>query len=107
MKDATAIYLGQIVSKNNFRVFIYAPDGSQKLVESWDSFEKHMEKGLWFASKEDAIKKDVQSEKPKSRTKKQSNKTVDIKKQSKGVLGELGLETESNIDDFLPKSENK
>ncbi len=67
MKDVTAIYLGKIVSKKNFRAYIYAPDGSQKLVESWDSYEKHMETGLWFATKEDAELSKISSEpeKPK------------------------------------------
>jgi hypothetical protein len=50
MEGAPAKYLGRIVSKENFRVFIYAPDGSQKLVNSWAEYEKHMETGLWFAS---------------------------------------------------------
>ncbi len=44
------MYLGRIVSKENFRAYIYSPDGSQKLVESWDEYEKHMETGLWLAS---------------------------------------------------------
>lgn len=57
MKGAPAVYLGKVVSKENFRVFIYAKDGSKKLVESWEEFEKHMENGLWFSSKEDALKR--------------------------------------------------
>ena len=49
-----AIYLGNIVSKLNFRVFVYSSNGSQKLVESWEEYERHMEQGLWFSTKEDA-----------------------------------------------------
>ena len=49
MKDAPAIYLGRIVSKENFRVFIYGQGGVQKLVESWDEYEEHMASGVWFA----------------------------------------------------------
>jgi len=54
MKDTPAIYLGKIVSKKNFRAFIHAPNGATKLVNSWDEYEAHMEKGLWFPTKEDA-----------------------------------------------------
>jgi len=55
MKDAPAIYLGRVVSKKNFRTYIYCADGISKLVESWDDFEKHMETGIWFASKKEAL----------------------------------------------------
>lgn len=54
MKGEPARYLGRIVSKEHFRAFIYGADGQKKLVESWDSFEAHMQTGLWFASKHDA-----------------------------------------------------
>lgn len=54
MKGAPANYLGRIVSKENFRAFIYAPNGDQRLVESWGEFEANMESGVWFATKEDA-----------------------------------------------------
>lgn len=50
MDGATAIYLGRIVDKKHFRVFIYSSDGQKKLVSSWDDFENHMQTGLWFAS---------------------------------------------------------
>lgn len=64
MDGVPAIYLGRIVSKEHFRVFIYAPDGSQKIVNSWDDFEKHVETGLWFSTKEDAMTR-IPVEKPK------------------------------------------
>ena len=54
MDGIPAIYLGRIVKKEGFRAFIYGPNGSQKLVESWDAFERHMESGVWFSSKKDA-----------------------------------------------------
>lgn len=54
MKDTPAIYNGRIVSKKNFRAFIHAPNGSKKLVDSWDEYEKHMETGLWFPDAESA-----------------------------------------------------
>jgi hypothetical protein len=54
MDGIPAMYLGRIVPKEGFRTNIYAPNGSQKIVESWEEFESHMESGTWFASKEDA-----------------------------------------------------
>ena len=53
MEGVPAVYLGRIVPKEGFRTFIYSPDGSQKLVESWDEFESHMETGIWFATPEE------------------------------------------------------
>lgn len=50
MEGIPAEYLGRIVSKENFRVFIYSSNGTTKLVNSWDEYERHMETGLWFAS---------------------------------------------------------
>jgi hypothetical protein len=50
MDGATAIYLGKIVDKKHFRVFVYSADGQKRLVESWKEFESLMETGLWFAS---------------------------------------------------------
>jgi hypothetical protein len=117
MKDAPAIYLGQIVSKNNFRVFIYAPDGSQKLVESWDSYEKHMESGVWFATREDA-QLSVPSEKPKvPRSRKEIVKPLELKEDP--VIEDDGIDLEEAApsqdlafevtadDDFLPKKARK
>lgn len=117
MKDAPAIYLARIVSKNNFRTFIYSHDGSQKLVESWDSYEKHMETGLWFATKEEVKEPVVETEKPK-RSRKTTVKAPELKNEpiAEGVLGELGIEPdkahdgmafEVSNDDFLPNKSRK
>ena len=120
MKDAPAIYLGQIVSKNNFRVFIYAPDGSQKLVESWDSYEKHMESGVWFATRDDAelSKAPVEADKPKRVRKPVSVKTLELKEDPALIEEDfvdldvaapadgLGFEVTGD-DDFLPKKARK
>jgi hypothetical protein len=51
MEGTPALYKGKLVRKAGFRTFIYAPDGSQKLVNSWEEFEAHMQTGLWFAEK--------------------------------------------------------
>jgi hypothetical protein len=118
MKDAPAIYLGQIVSKKNFRVFIYAPDGSQKLVESWDEYEKHMESGLWFATREhaDLSKVTPASEKPKRVRKPVSVTTLDLKEEPPLIeedfidepqpVADLAFEVKPE-DDFLPKKVRK
>ncbi len=67
MEGKPAIYLGRIVSKKHFRAFVYGTNGEQKLVESWDEFEKAMESGIWFASKEEKVKtkSDKRKRKPK------------------------------------------
>ncbi len=48
MEGIPATYLGRIVSKENFRVFIFDAKGTRKLVNSWEAFENHMQTGLWF-----------------------------------------------------------
>ena len=100
MKGAPAVYLGKIVDKNHFRVFVYAVDGSQKLVESWDDFEHCMESGLWFATKEDASSR-VPVEKPKRSSPK---KPVEEKAEAEEVKS---MNLEDHVvkdDDFLPKA---
>jgi len=64
MKGTPAIYLGRIVEKSNFRAFIYGANGEKKLVNSWDEFEVSMESGLWFATPEDSVVKEVEAPKP-------------------------------------------
>lgn len=52
MQGAPAIYLGKIVNKDHFRVFIYSSNGDKKLVESWDEYESNMKTGVWFSTNE-------------------------------------------------------
>lgn len=54
MDGVPANYLGRLVSKEHFRAFIYAPDGTKRLVESWAEFEANMQTGIWFATAADA-----------------------------------------------------
>jgi hypothetical protein len=54
MKATHAIYLGRMVSKNNFRAFIYGADGTKRFVKSWAEFETAMQSGIWFATVKDA-----------------------------------------------------
>lgn len=58
------MYLGRWVSRKNFRVFVYSANGKEKLVNSYDEFNKSLESGEWFASRELA--------KPKSKWKTQN-----------------------------------
>ena len=113
MQGVPAVYLGRIVSKDHFRAFIYAPNGSQKLVESWDEYEQHMKSGLWFATPEESNKKNIQEEK----LKRVQNKTVKSTKiipvvelvDEKSFIEEEFIPIELKIvdmkkdDDFLPK----
>lgn len=95
MDGVQAMYLGRIVSKEHFRVFVHAPDGSQKLVESWGDYEKHMETGLWFPTKQDALAS-VVVEKPK-RIKKQ---VKELDEEPTTDLDEKTFEVKN--DNFLP-----
>jgi FKBP-type peptidyl-prolyl cis-trans isomerase 2 len=47
-------YQDREVSKEGFRVFIYAKDGKQKLVNSWDEFIRNINTGEWFSTKVEA-----------------------------------------------------
>lgn len=91
MDSAPAIYLGRIVKKENFRAFIYGPNGTSKLVESWDDFENAMASGLWFATREDAQVSIVAPEKPKR-----------VRKAKKGDTAVEILEAEESVDEVLP-----
>ncbi len=95
MEGKPAIYLGRLVSKENFRTFIYSPDGSQRLVESWDEYERFMETGLWFALKEDAMTR-IAVEK-KKRTCRVPVMTLELKEEP--LSKEVKITTD---DDFLP-----
>lgn len=123
MNEAPAIYLGRPISKSNFRAFVYAPDGSQSLVESWEDFEDSLESGCWFATEADAkdsINKN-EEDKPKGRpkgSKKEPKKDEDsetravmesakILESAFSVLDDELRETEEAMipmtDDVLPK----
>lgn len=62
MDGVPATYLGRIVSKENFRTYVYAKGGAKRLVGSWDEFEDAMASGAWFATLEP---EEVLTEKPK------------------------------------------
>jgi hypothetical protein len=51
MTGEHVIYLGRTIPKAGFRAFIYSFDNAQKLVESWDEYEKNIATGIWFSTK--------------------------------------------------------
>lgn len=65
MKGTPATYLGQIVSRDHFRVFIYDTLGNKQLVESYDEFESKIATGIWFDTLEKANLSVVKEEKPR------------------------------------------
>jgi hypothetical protein len=83
MEGIPALYKGRVIPKENFRAYIYGYDGVRKLVNSWESFETHMQTGIWFVTK-DEIKSRSQDVK------------LDKSKKDK-------IENKSVKDDFLPK----
>ena len=93
MKGVPALYQGRLVSKENFRTFIYAADCSQKLVESWDEYEQHMETGVWFATRKDAANCVAKPKQPK-----RIRKSAVAEKEE-----DVELLEEYKDDDFLPK----
>lgn len=56
------LYLGRVIPKSDFRVFIYGHDGALKLVDSYEEYEIHMETGNWFPEL-----KDVPEKKPRKK----------------------------------------
>ncbi len=112
MKGSNAVYLGRLVSKENFRAFIYAPNGGQRLVESWAEFEANMESGVWFATKEDALASIASPaivDKPKTKTRtskaKMAVEPVDeaFEDDNESVHEDAAFEVTAD-DGFLPKA---
>lgn len=52
MQEETVVYNGRIFPKKGFRAFVYAKDGSQKLMNSWDQYEEAIQSGTWYSRKE-------------------------------------------------------
>ena len=96
MKGVPAVYLGRIVEKEHFRVFIYGFNGDKKLIESWDDFEAHMENGLWFSEPVPII---PQEELPIDEP------VIEKPKRSRKSASRVDAEVEVvKDDDFLPKA---
>lgn len=54
--DCLVNYLGKKVPRRGFRAFIYAHDGREKLVESYDEFDLFTHTyDEWFATKDEAL----------------------------------------------------
>jgi len=84
MEGIPATYLGKIVSKQNFRAFIYGPNESKKLVNSWDEYEAHMSSGMWFATRDEVMSLAVEK----------------LKRLKKGAVKAVAINKD---DGFLPK----
>lgn len=52
MQEDMVCYDGRLVPKQGFRVFVYAKDGSQILVNSWEEYELALDSGQWFSHKD-------------------------------------------------------
>ena len=110
MEGTPAIYLGRIVSKENFRAFIHAPDGSQRLVNSWNEFEANMQSGVWFATAEDAKASVVkpEEEKPKAKPRpSRAKKPEPVQEVEPEIEEDVELPPDDAAfevtDDFLPR----
>ena len=107
MDGVPATYLGRIVSKENFRTFIYAKGGAKRLVESWDDFEDAMASGAWFATLEESNgEEEVATPTPKKAKKPpvKAATAVELLEEDEAPLAEDEGTFEVKDDDFLPKA---
>ena len=49
------LYLGRYVDYHTFRVFVYAPDGSEMLATNYEHYRKLVGSGNYFSTKEEAL----------------------------------------------------
>lgn len=102
MKGTTAIYKGRIVDKKIFRAFIYGVNGEKKLVESWNEFENHMQTGIWFASRQDALAAKPEPEiEPEVEAKAKPKSKSRPKPKPKPVAVEEVEEVQDDLDDGM------
>jgi hypothetical protein len=102
MDNKPAIYKNKVVSKENFRVYIYGKDGARKLVNSWDEYFNHISSGLWLDERLEK-KDEIVIDKPKRKTKKNNENEVILKDEPVPLPhNDLAFEVK-NDDDFLPK----
>jgi hypothetical protein len=52
---ATVMYDGRVVPVEGFRVFVYGPDDTQKLANSWKEYQELIASGLWFSHKDKVV----------------------------------------------------
>ena len=52
-------YLGRLVSKDGFRVYVYGLEAQKKLVTSWEQYQAHLETGNWHSSIDEIPKKET------------------------------------------------
>lgn len=113
------MYLGRPVAKEGFRTFIYGPNGTKKLVNSWDEYESHMESGLWFstieAAKQSVVTPVVEEKpEPKKRERKKVEKVEPVEEvpvvnseiHDGGEAAPMPLSVENDADTFEVKSDD-
>lgn len=106
MEGKPALYKGRIVSKENFRAWVYMPNGNRRLVESWDEFEATMQTGVWFATLEDAKASVIEAVSEKPKTKARASKPKKIEPEAEEEIAVEPCVDESVFevkDDFLPR----
>lgn len=48
-------YNDRYIDPQNFRAYVYSPEGKRHLAESWAEFEDKMASGLWFKSVHESV----------------------------------------------------
>lgn len=54
MENGYVTYQNREVPKAGFRVYVYAKNGDNKLVNSWDEFKKLIDSNDWFSTETEA-----------------------------------------------------
>jgi len=109
MDNSLVKYLGRMVPRPSFRAYVYAQDGSSKLVESYDAYQDAMASGVWFETIEDASAIAVVAEEAPKRTRKSGRKetAIDIlesEEDDECAEQQAGADIRALLDDsFLPK----
>ena len=109
MDNSLVKYLGRMVPRLGFRAYVYAEDGSSKLVDSYDAYQDAIASGVWFATVEDASAIVMVSEEAPKRTRKSRRKetAIDILEEAEDAeyaeqQDNLDVKVELN-DSFLPR----
>lgn len=60
MEGEFVVYQGRNVPKDDFRVFVYGVNGAQKVVESWEEYQREISSGVWHSEKSKVAEKKAQ-----------------------------------------------
>jgi hypothetical protein len=53
MEEEMVVYDGRSVPVQGFRAFVYGPNSTQKLANSWDEYQALISSGIWYSKKSD------------------------------------------------------